>query len=331
MTMSNPLLQIKNLSVGFYSQDSQLLPVVDKVNLELLSNETLGIVGESGCGKSVTVRSIMRLFPPELAKTEGEILFQGENLMALSEKAMQKVRGKKIGMIFQEPMTSLNPVFTIGNQLIETCQLHLEMSAQAAKDHCIQLLKQVQINDPERVMKGYPHHLSGGMRQRVMIAMALSCNPLLLLADEPTTALDVTVQAQVLKLLRQLKDRHQMSVIFITHDFGVVAEVCDKVAVMYLGSILEYGEVNSILDKAYHPYTLSLLKSIPQGQFREGKNDRLFTIPGNVPAGFQQSPGCPFVERCFLANNRRKCYDLKPKLVEKNGRLVACHYTAELV
>jgi len=275
------LLEIKNLRTYFYTEDG-VVPAVDGVDLHIKPGETLGIVGESGCGKSVTSISILRLIPNPPGKIlEGsEILFDGKSLLELPEREMRKIRGNDISMIFQEPMTSLNPVFKIGDQISETLMLHQKMNRGQAREKSIEMLKLVGIPRPEKVVDDFPHSLSGGMRQRAMIAMALACNPKLLIADEPTTALDVTIQAQILDLMNKLKSEMNASVMLITHNLGVVAETCQRVVVMYAGKVVEEGDVYSIFEDPKHPYTVGLLKSIPSTEVGQGK---LESIPGLVP------------------------------------------------
>lgn len=292
------LLEVKNLKTGFKTDDGHFL-AVDDISFKLEEGKTLGIVGESGCGKSVTALSVMRLIPTPPGKIEGgEILFNGKNLLALPDEEMRKIRGNDIAMIFQEPMTSLNPVFTIGNQIGEAIELHQKgLSKAQIREKTIDMLKLVGIPEPSKRVDDYPHQLSGGMRQRVMIAMALSCNPRLLIADEPTTALDVTIQAQILDLVRKLQKDFKASMILITHDLGVVAETCDDVAVMYAGKIVEYGSVEDIFYRPKHRYTQGLLNSIPH--FETGHRlKRLETIPGLVPSMFNLPKGCRFQDRC---------------------------------
>jgi oligopeptide/dipeptide ABC transporter ATP-binding protein len=297
---------------------------VDGVNFEVYPGEVLGIVGESGCGKSVTSLSIMRLISPPGKITQGEILFDGKNLLDLSENEMTKVRGNKISMIFQQPQTALNPVFRVEDQIAEVLNIHKDFGREAGKARAVELLKMVGIPDAERRAEAYPHELSGGMAQRVMIAMALACVPELLIADEPTTALDVTIQAQILDLMRDLRSKMGTSVILITHDLGVVAEMAERVAVMYAGEIVEQSEVGPLFEKPLHPYTVGLIGSIPiLGQLKE----RLDVIPGSVPNLVNLPPGCRFAPRCTA---REKfgltiCTERKPELAEAApGHLVRC-------
>ena len=295
------ILEVKNLRT-YYSTDSGTARAVDGVSFSLRRNRTLGIVGESGCGKSVTALSIMRLVPmPPGYFAGGEIFWQGRNLLGLSEAEMRKLRGNDIAMIFQEPMSSLNPVFTCGDQIMEQILLHRPLSRRQARERAVELLRLVGIPNPSERIDAYPHELSGGMRQRVMIAMALSCDPSLLIADEPTTALDVTVQAQILELIGKLQEETGMSVILITHDFGVVAELCEEVLVMYASKVVESGSVEQIFSSPLHPYTAGLLRSIPR---IGSKKQRLNVIEGNVPSATRLPVGCRFANRCPLADGR---------------------------
>ncbi|MCS6988804.1 MAG: ABC transporter ATP-binding protein [Chloroherpetonaceae bacterium] len=320
------LLEIKDLKTYFKTDDG-VAKAVDGVSYSIDKNETLGLVGESGCGKSVTALSIMRLIPqPPGFFAGGEILFDGKDLLKLSEAEMRKIRGNRISMIFQEPMTSLNPVYTCGSQIAEAIELHQGLSKKDARDKAIEMLKLVGIPSPEQRFGEYPHQLSGGMRQRVMIAMALSCNPAFLLADEPTTALDVTVQAQILELIQKLQEELGMGVIMITHDLGVIAEVSDNVAVMYASKIVEYGSVHQIFENPLHPYTQGLMKSIP----RIGSHaERLNVIEGSVPPSTRFPKGCHFCTRCEFADD--KCWNEKPDLAEyETGHVAACWKVEEL-
>lgn len=320
------LLEVKNLQTYFFTDDG-VAKSVDNVSYTVDKKETLGVVGESGCGKSVTALSIMRLIPnPPGRIVGGEILFEGRNLLTLQEEEMRKIRGNKIGMIFQEPMTSLNPVFTVGNQIEESILLHQNVSKEEAKNRAIEMLKKVGIPAPEQRYKEYPHQLSGGMRQRVMIAIALSCNPAILIADEPTTALDVTVQAQILELINGLQETLGMGVILITHDLGVIAETADKVAVMYASHIVEYSKVDEIYFNPMHPYTVGLLGSIPKLNI---ESERLMTIEGTVPVPTNYPQGCNYAARCSFATP--KCLSEEPQLVEvEPGHMVACHHWDEV-
>ena len=318
--MSEPILEIRGLRVSFRT-DAGVFPAVDGVDLSLDRGETLCVVGESGCGKSVTALSVLRLLPEPPAQVEaGEILFQGQDLLAASVKELQQVRGRRISMIFQEPMTSLNPVFSIGNQIGEALKVHTDLSRKQRRDRIVELLDLVGIASPEKRLRDYPHQLSGGMRQRVMIAMALSCSPDLLIADEPTTALDVTIQAQILELIEDLKQRMGLGVLLITHDLGVVAEVAQRVAVLYAGRVVETAGVHEIFASPRHPYTQGLLQSMPGGEVGQ----RLRTIPGVVPDLGDRRAGCNFRDRCSRAIER--CGRSDPELAPlADGRLAACH------
>ena len=298
--MADILLSVRNLKTHFYTEDG-VVPAVDGISFDLERGGTLGIVGESGCGKSVTSLSIMGLIPSPPGKiVDGEIIFEGRDLTKLSEAEMRKIRGNDISMIFQEPMTSLNPVFTIGNQIMEAIMLHQKLDKAAARKKAIEMLSLVGIPSPEKRIDEYPHQLSGGMRQRVMIAMALSCNPPVLIADEPTTALDVTIQAQILDLMRDLQKELGTAIIMITHDLGVIAELVDRVAVMYTGVIVESGDVETIFANPQHPYTQGLLASIPR---LDMDVDRLQAIPGSVPTPGNFPKGCGFHPRCPFAKD----------------------------
>lgn len=295
--MMSVLLEINKLRTVFKTYAGQVQALND-VNLKVGYGEALGIVGESGSGKSVTMLSILRLLSENGRVSAGEILFDGKDLLGFSDKQMQNIRGNDIGMIFQDPMTSLNPVFTIGNQLVEVIRKHSSLSPAEAKAKAIELLRMVGIPSPEKRIRQYPHEFSGGMRQRVMIAMALSCEPKLLIADEPTTALDVTIQAQILELMKELKNKLGMSIILITHDLGLVADICERVVVMYGGMVVEEGKVEDIFYRPQHPYTKGLLKSIPRVNM--GK-ERLMPIDGYPPDMLNPPAGCPFVTRCSEA------------------------------
>ena len=294
----NHLLEVKNLQTHFKTR-AGVVRAVDGVSFHLDEGELLGLVGESGCGKSVTALSIMRLVAPPGKIVGGEVLFAGEDLLKLSESRMRGMRGDDITMIFQDPMTSLNPVYTVGEQIAEALRLHRNLSRADARAAAIEAMKEVAIPDPARRVGNYPHQLSGGMRQRVMIAMALACDPKLLIADEPTTALDVTIQAQILELLNELRQTRRLAVLLITHDLGVVAEVADRVAVMYTGRIVEHSPVNELFARPKHPYTEGLLRSVPKLTVEEAeKAVRLETIEGTVPKLTQLPPGCHFAPRC---------------------------------
>lgn len=314
------IIEVKNLKTSFRGKRA-LIPVVDGVSFHVKEKEVLGIVGESGCGKSVTSLSIMGLISPALGLVEGgEIRFHGEDLLKKSEAEMRKIRGNRISMIFQEPMTALNPFYTCGEQIAESLRLHLRMNRKQAKERAIELLRLVNIPFPEQRAKEHPHRLSGGMRQRVLIAMAIACNPELLIADEPTTALDVTIQSQILELLKRLRSEMGMSVIFITHDLGVIADVTERVAVMYAGKIVEQAATKELLSEPLHPYTQGLIKAVPQ---LHGEKKRLHSIEGSVPVPGQELAGCRFCERCPQA--REACREKEPPLTEvRPGRSVAC-------
>ncbi|HET9912950.1 MAG TPA: ABC transporter ATP-binding protein [Anaerolineales bacterium] len=320
---NKPLLEVKGLKTYFYTEDG-VVRAVDGVSFEVYPGEVLGLVGESGCGKSVTSLSIMRLISKPGRVDEGEILLDGENLLKLPEEEMIKVRGNRISMIFQQPQTALNPVFKVGDQLAEVLAVHQDLGREAGWKRAVDLLKMVGVPDPERRADAYPHELSGGMAQRVMIAMALACVPELLIADEPTTALDVTIQAQILDLMRDLRREMGTSVILITHDLGVVAEMAERVAVMYAGEIVEQTDVNTLFDQPLHPYTQGLIGSIPiLGEIKE----RLDVIPGSVPNLVDLPPGCRFAPRCQarIKYACKICAEVKPELVEaKPGHLVRC-------
>ncbi|NUM33626.1 MAG: ABC transporter ATP-binding protein [Candidatus Brocadiae bacterium] len=317
------LLEIQSLRTYFRVED-RIAKAVDGVDFDIYEGETLGLVGESGSGKSVTGLSILRLIPnpPGFIK-EGNILFHGKNLLDLPYSEMRKIRGKEISMIFQEPMTSLNPVFSIGYQLMEVFKFHQNMEKEEAFERSVEMLELVGIPDPRKRMNDYPHQYSGGMRQRVMIAMALSCKPSLLIADEPTTALDVTIQAQVLDLMMKIKkEKVNAAILLITHDLGVVAETCHRVVVMYGGKIQEIAPVHDLFHDPKHPYTIGLLKSLPRPD--RARQDRLPTIPGMVPEIFHFPKGCKFCNRCDF--KMEKCETIEPELLEVSpDRKVRCH------
>jgi len=318
-----PLLEIEDLSVGFHTERG-LARVVDDLSFTVEAGRIVGLVGESGCGKSVTARAIMRLLPCPPAQIEGKRLaLDGQDLLALDERAMRDVRGNRIGMIFQEPMTSLNPTFPVGLQIGETLRLHRNMGRAAIRTRVLELLRMVGIGAPERRFAQYPHELSGGLRQRVMIAMALACHPKLLIADEPTTALDVTIQAQILELLVRLRDELGMAILLITHDLGVVAEYADEVIVMYAGKLAEWADVRGLFRQPRHPYTKGLLGSMPRLTGPIGKpGGPLPTIPGTVPSPLERPPGCPFAGRCPRALER--CREVFPPLARRAGHGFAC-------
>jgi peptide/nickel transport system ATP-binding protein len=322
--MAERLLDVKNLKTYFFT-DEGIVRAVDGVDLYIEKGETLGVVGESGCGKSVTALSVMKLIPQPPGKIiEGEILYNGANLVDMPANQMRKIRGKEISMIFQEPMTSLNPVFTCGEQIAEALRLHEGLSRRAAMDKTVEMLKLVHIPNAERRVKEYPHQLSGGMRQRIMIAMALSCNPKLLIADEPTTALDVTIQAQILELLNELKSKLKMAVMLITHDMGVIAETAQRVVVMYAAKVAEEAAVADLFKEPLHPYTQGLLRSIPRIDLAATERRRLETIPGTVPTlKGEIAPGCRFAPRCPFVKS--VCTEKDPVIKEvKPGHKVAC-------
>ena len=317
-----PILEVQNLEVNFHTLDG-VVHAVNNVSYSVDPGQTLGIVGESGCGKSVSVLSIMRLIqePPGKIK-QGKILFQGEDLLTYSEEQMQKVRGAEIGMVFQDPMTYLNPVLTIGRQISEALVVHKGMTYQEADEVTVDLLNVVGIPKPAERIRDYPHQFSGGMRQRVMIAMALSCNPRVLIADEPTTALDVTIQAQIVELTKSLQENLGMAVLWITHDLGVVADLADKVVVLYAGYVVEEADVFQLYENPRHPYTNFLLKSLPRVDDQR-RSERLATIPGFPPDGVTVFPGCPLAPRCKFAVDR--CRQENPALrqIDENHR-IAC-------
>lgn len=323
--MNQDILNVRDLCVKFYLED-RIVPAVDGVSFSLSKGETLGIVGESGCGKSVTALSILRLLQTPPAKiVKGEVWFKGENILDKNDEEMREIRGNEISMIYQEPMTALNPVFTIGNQISEVFIVHKNLSKKEALLNSIEMLKLVQIPIPEEVINKYPHQLSGGMRQRVMIAMAIACNPEILIADEPTTALDVTVEARVLDIINNLKREFNSSIIFISHDLGVVSEVADNVAVMYSGRIVEYADVASIFEHPKHPYTRGLLAAIPH---IEKKGQRLNEIRGVVPSPDEVGEGCRFKTRCDYVIE--KCITKEPPIKQVDSSFVRCwHYIKE--
>jgi oligopeptide/dipeptide ABC transporter ATP-binding protein len=316
------LLEVKDL-VTVFRTEAGILRAVDGVSFSLGKGEKLGIIGESGCGKSVTALSILRLIPDPPGRIQsGSIIFDGKNILDLPPGQMRSIRGNRISMIFQEPTSSLNPVYTIGNQIGEAIRLHQKLGRHETKARTIEMLKKVGIPDPEQRINEYPHQLSGGMCQRVMIAMALSCNPELLIADEPSTALDVTIQAQILDIINQLVTESDMSLMLITHDLGVVAETVERVIVMYAGMVMEEANVNEIFDNPLHPYTRGLLASLPSlGAEKAKKRARLKAIPGLVPSPLDLPPGCPFQERCPIVKPR--CRESMPSLEQKNDNHMA--------
>jgi oligopeptide/dipeptide ABC transporter ATP-binding protein len=318
--LEKKLLEVNGLKTSFYTSEGKVT-AVDDVSFTINEGRILGIVGESGCGKSVTSMSIMRLINKNIGKIEaGEIIFEGKDLLKLSEREMKSVRGNKIAMIFQEPMTSLNPVFTIGQQIGEPLKIHQGIKGKENKKKCIEMLKLVGIPTPEKIVNEYPHKLSGGMRQRVMIAMALCCNPKLIIADEPTTALDVTIQAQVLEIMKKLSSELKTSIMLITHDLGVIAEMADDVVVMYAGEVVEECKVNLIFDDPKHPYTKGLLYSRTE---KVKKGEKLYNISGMVPSPVNMPKGCRFHPRCESC--LEICKKSEPKIIEiKKGHKVRC-------
>ena len=306
---------------GVFSREHLFVRANDGISIDIYEGETFGLVGESGCGKSITSLSIMQLVETPPGKiVGGEIIYQGENLLEKNKDQMRKIRGGEIAMIFQEPMTSLNPVFTVGKQIMEALRLHTDLDKEKAKERAIEMLKLVKIPLPEKRFNEYPHQLSGGMRQRVMIAMALSCNPKLLICDEPTTALDVTIQAQILDLINELKEKLGTSVMMITHDLGVIAEVADDVMVMYAGKVVEYGSADDIFESPKHPYTSGLMNCIPK--LTDEDHTRLDVIKGMVPSFDQMPKGCAFCPRCSEAKDI--CRERMPELMDVNGHKVRC-------
>lgn len=312
--MGNNILEVDKLQTAFKTDKGEVISV-EEVTFQLEPGETIGIVGESGCGKSVTSLSIMRLLGTHGFIKKGAVKLNGKDLTQISEADMRKVRGNEISMIFQEPMTSLNPVFTIGNQMVELIRLHMDYNAKEAKNYAVEMLQKVGIPRAEVIIDEYPHALSGGMRQRVMIAMALSCKPKLLIADEPTTALDVTIQAQILELMKSLKKESNTSIMMITHDLGVIAEMADKVIVMYAGQVVEEADVFTLFDEPKHPYTKGLIDSIPHLEY--DSDEKLYSIPGSVPTLQQMPKGCRFHTRCPYA--MEKCVAERPPHVAVEG------------
>ncbi|MCP4298424.1 MAG: ABC transporter ATP-binding protein [Proteobacteria bacterium] len=322
-SLNNTLLKVDNLSTSFQGEKGRV-NVVNDVSFSLERGKSLGIIGESGCGKTVTSLSLLRLIPHPVGRIDkGTVLLNGEEISKLPVDEFRKLRGRDMAMIFQEPMTSLNPVLTIGNQLIEVIQLHLALNYPEAREKAVQLLTKVGLSDPESRMSNYPHQLSGGIKQRVMIAIALSCEPRLLIADEPTTALDVTIQAQILKLIKDLQEEKEMSLIMITHDLGVIAQTCDFVLVMYAGQVVEEAPVKTLFDSPSHPYTYGLMRSILS--VMETKNKKLYTIPGMVPPLDELPLGCNFQNRC--PNKTALCEERSPESQSLDSHhLVACHH-----
>ncbi len=319
MSIIEPILEIKNLKTSFFI-DAGEVKAVDGVTLDVPKGRTLGVVGESGCGKSVMALSILQLLEQPGKIVDGEIIFKNENLLLKSEKEMRDIRGNNISMIFQEPMTSLNPVYTIGDQISESYRVHQNMGKKEAYRKSLEMLRLVGIPSPEKRLYQYPYELSGGMRQRVMIAMALACRPDLLIADEPTTALDVTIQAQILELIKELQGRLHMSVIIITHDLGIVAETCDRVAVMYCGNIVEQAETAELFERPWHPYTAGLFNSLPRHDLEK---EELEAILGYVPNPIEMPQGCRFSPRCAYAEEICRQENPGLKLID-NNRAVRC-------
>lgn len=316
------VLEIKNLKTYFFTRRG-VVPAVDGVDMRIGKGQVIGVVGESGCGKSMTAMSIVRLLSYPGKIVEGEILLEGQDLAQASEKRMREIRGNDISVIFQEPMTSLNPVLTVGKQVREAVLLHQKVSKKEARERVIEMFRQVGIPEPEERYRSYPHQLSGGLRQRVMIAMAMICNPKLLLADEPTTALDVTIEAQILHLMKQLQEKRGTAILLITHNLGVVAEICDYVYVMYAGKVVEQADVFTLFREPLHPYTSGLIRSIPKVHEQEGGGQRLYTIKGMVPNLLHMPEGCAFCPRCEHAT---ECCRLeKPELYDRgDGHRVRC-------
>ena len=320
MNEQETLLSIKNLKTYFVNED-QVLKAVDDVSFDVKRGETLGIVGESGCGKSISCLSILKLVQsPNVRYEGGEILFEGKNTLKMTEKELRKLRGKEISVIFQEPMTALNPLYTVGDQMMEALKIHKKLSTKNAREKCVEYMEKVKIPMPKEMLNRYPFSLSGGMRQRVMIAMALITNPKLIIADEPTTALDVTIQAQILDLMNALKDVTGSSCIFITHDLGVISEMADRVVVMYGGKVCEVADTDVLFEHAMHPYTQGLIHSRPTSDY---DGDRLQVIPGNVPSLNDKPAGCPFHPRCPYAS--KQCGEaFPPERVYPDGHRVSC-------
>ncbi|GAE37250.1 oligopeptide transport ATP-binding protein OppD [Halalkalibacter akibai JCM 9157] len=324
--MTETILEVRDLRTSFFTENFEV-KAVDGVNFSVPKGKTLGVVGESGSGKSITSLSILRLIQNPGKVVGGQVLFKGQDLLEKSEAEMRKIRGNEISMIFQEPMTSLNPVYTVGQQIGESYQIHQKMSKKQAIERSIDMLKLVGIPSPEKRVHQYPHELSGGMRQRVMIAMALACNPELLIADEPTTALDVTIQAQILELMKDLQDRLGMSIIMITHDLGVVAETCDYVAVMYCGKVVEYATVDELFRNPRHPYTVGLLNSLPRHDI-DLEDEELAVIQGSVPSPTDMPIGCRFAPRCPFSTDL--CVERLPELEEdEDGNQIRCWIYSE--
>ncbi len=328
--MAEPVLSIRDLVVEFTTEDG-VVQAVDGISYDLYPGETLGIVGESGSGKSVSTMSLLGLIPqPPGRIVRGEAIFQGTDLLKLGKKALRRIRGKDMAIVFQDPMTSLNPVLKIGFQISEAIKTHHpEIKDDAAKKRAVELLKLVGVPNPERRVEQYPHEFSGGMRQRAMIAMAIANEPTILIADEPTTALDVTIQAQILEVLKKAQDETHAATILITHDLGLIAELADRVIVMYAGKVVEVGDVNTIFASPRHPYTVGLMDSLPKLTAEE---EWLRPIPGQPPSLISRPPGCPFHPRCFLSQGRARCREEEPPLrpIDESAHLTACHFAEEL-
>lgn len=324
---SNDVIAVRNLVTRFRTDDG-VVTAIDGVSFSVRKGRTLGIVGESGCGKSVTSLSVMGLLPTGVGEVaSGSIQFEGRDLVKLDDRAMQKIRGNRMAMIFQEPMTALNPVLTAGEQIMEVFMIHKKMNRAQAREASVKMMERVRIPDPHRRMDEYPHQMSGGMKQRVMIAMALACEPALIIADEPTTALDVTIQAQILRLMQDLQRETGTAIMFITHDLGVIAEMADDVVVMYAGQVVESASVHAIFDHPMHPYTQGLLRSIPNASMT--RDHSLPTITGNVPSLKDLPAGCRFQGRCPYKKDR--CVHEAPRLRSiDSGQLVACHFAEEI-
>ncbi|MGB9790744.1 ABC transporter ATP-binding protein [Thermotoga caldifontis] len=321
-----PILSVKGLKTYFYTEDG-IVKAVDGVDFDVYQGETLGIVGESGCGKSVTALSILRILDEKGKIVDGQVLLDGVDLTKIDEQEMRRIRGKDIAIIFQEPMVALNPVFTIGEQIMEAIMLHQRLDEKNARAMAIDLLRKVGIPEPEKRVDQYPHELSGGMRQRAMIAMALSCKPKVLIADEPTTALDVTIQAQIMELMKQLQKEYGMAIMLITHDLGLIAENADRVVVMYAGKVVEYADVRTLFNDPKHPYTWGLLHAIPRLDIEQ---TRLYNIPGVVPDPLHFPPGCKFHPRCEFREER--CTREEPELVEVGeNHTVRCFFWQKVV
>jgi len=321
-----PVLRVEELRAFFDTYDG-VVRALDGVTFEINAGETFGLVGETGCGKTVTALSIMRLLPENGRIVSGRIFFDGENLLDKSEEEMRKLRGGKISMIFQDPSVSLNPVYTVGEQITRVIMIHQNVGKKEAERRAVEAFKLVALPEPEAKLRTYPHELSGGMQQRVMIAMALSSDPDVLIADEPTSAVDVTIQAQILERIHEIADRRNLAILLITHNMGIVAETCDRVGVMYAGTVAEVGDVRQVLKKPVHPYTKGLLTAIPR---RGTKDTRLSVIKGSIPDLINRPAGCPFHPRCPFT--KEICQDVVPRLQEADpGRLVSCHLAKELM